>query len=806
MIIRASWSQGISLATPTGGEVSALPAVIYDESRRYHRRPRRLGVESVERPSGSPLAGVGAIRLRRRQSSLVLVALGVANVAMRARWHEVEDGVLWAARVEGVTAVEVLPESAGEAAGIQAGRRAVAVNGAPVRIAGGRRRASAPGHEGTRLAYTLLRLGIAARRSRSRSRRRRAAARCISCSPPSGSSRCWSARRCALRRPRDQATLHFFWLCVAFFGAFTFSFNGPFDRLDWVFYWGDAVAHGAAAAAAAALHAGVSRAAAVGARRPRPTGAGLPLLYLPALVLGRGARRRDRAARRRTGRCSRARSRLLDRARAGLPVRLRRRGARRAGAGVPRDHVADRRGGSCAGSRGARRSASARSRSATRCRGRSASIRRWRCSSPPFRSASCRWPSRRRSSATGCGTSKSSSSAAWPTPRSSAPASRSTSRCASWSASCSPNDADPHNWIVALLATTVVVLLAQPVKEAVQNALDRVFYRDRYDYRRALVGVRARSEQRPRRRPPQPAAGRAHRRDAGRRSDGADARRRAARATSGRSATSGFAQPVPRLSRDVVVHGAARCRPHRRARRSDRGRAVRGRGSRVLARCQGIYYFVPCVFEGVAIAVLALGRKETDEPFNSEDLALLTAVAGQVATAIENGRLYRQLHLKAEELGRMREFNENILESLDDGLVVFDADERIVRWNQRARELLRRDARRRDRPRRSTTSSTRRSSRRCARRAAENPHGATLFRVPLTGRERHGRRAPRLLVNATAVPLQSAGGARGVGRDASCSSRTSPIACASRSSCRFPRRWRRSACWRPASRTRSTRR
>jgi hypothetical protein len=45
------------------------------------------------------------------------------------------------------------------------------------------------------------------------------------------------------------------------------------------------------------------------------------------------------------------------------------------------------------------------------------------------------------------------------------------------------NDADPRNWIMALLATVIVVLLAQPVKEAVQNALDRVFYRDRYDYR-----------------------------------------------------------------------------------------------------------------------------------------------------------------------------------------------------------------------------------------------------------------------------------------------------------------------------------
>src|SRR4029079_17752108 len=48
-------------------------------------------------------------------------------------------------------------------------------------------------------------------------------------------------------------------------------------------------------------------------------------------------------------------------------------------------------------------------------------------------------------------------------------------------------EADQHTRIIALLATMVVVLLAQPVKEAVQNTLDRVFYRDRYDYRRALV-------------------------------------------------------------------------------------------------------------------------------------------------------------------------------------------------------------------------------------------------------------------------------------------------------------------------------
>ncbi len=134
--------------------------------------------------------------------------------------------------------------------------------------------------------------------------------------------------------------------------------------------------------------------------------------------------------------------------------------------------------------------------------------------------------------------------------------------------------------------------------------------------------------------------------------------------------------------------------------------------------------------------------------------ALLTAVAGQVATAIENGRLYRQLHLKAEELGRMREFNENILESLDDGLVVFDVDERIVRWNRALESFY---------------GVTRQAAVGrllgdifdapfvAALRAArqDHPYGATLYRAPM---ESHGADRARLLVNATEVPLQNASG------------------------------------------------
>ena len=58
-----------------------------------------------------------------------------------------------------------------------------------------------------------------------------------------------------------------------------------------------------------------------------------------------------------------------------------------------------------------------------------------------------------------------------------------------------------------------------------------------------------------------------------------------------------------------------------------------------------------------------------------------------MATALENARLYRQLHVKALELDRLRAFNENILESLDDGLLVVDLDDRIVRWNRALEQL-----------------------------------------------------------------------------------------------------------------------
>ncbi len=297
-------------------------------------------------------------------------------------------------------------------------------------------------------------------------------------------------------------------------------------------------------------------------------------------------------------------------------------------------------------------------------------------------------------------------------------------------------DADEHNWIVAALATLVIVLLARPVKDAVQDALDRLFYRDRYDYRRALVAFARDLNS-------DLDVVRLSQRLVTRIVETLVVDRMALMLADERHGDFrtigdfGFTQPVPRLPRSSSFIARLDA-GHTVALDDPIAAALFAAEDVEFWRDAGIYYFVPCVFEGGAIAVLALGRKDSDEPFNSEDLALLTAVAGQVATAIENGRLYRQLHLKAEELGRMREFNDNILESLDDGLAVFDADERIVRWN-RALENFYGVTRAPTRSAaRSPRCSTRRLSRRCVPRAASSPRGATLFK-----RAADGRAAPR---------------------------------------------------------------
>ena len=125
-------------------------------------------------------------------------------------------------------------------------------------------------------------------------------------------------------------------------------------------------------------------------------------------------------------------------------------------------------------------------------------------------------------------------------------------------------------------------------------------------------------------------------------------------------------------------------------------------------------YYFPCRVKGELIAILGVGRKDGFEPLNSEEVDLLQALAGQAATAFMNGRLYHSLREKADELQGLTEYNENILESMDSGILVLDLEGRIVRWNRAMEALYGASARRGPRPHAWTTSSRPRSWRPCA--------------------------------------------------------------------------------------------
>ena len=681
-----------------------------------------------------------------------LICLAAANVVVRANWNEVVDGVLWADRPEGITAVEVGAGEAGDVAGIEVGDLLLAIDDVPIESVDDVVVALHSGQPGARLTYALLRLG-------------RAQLFDVTLLPvPTGPTPVYFVlvaigvftllvgASVRLRRPGNQATLHFFWLSVAFFGMFAFSFSGRLDRLDWVFYWADAIS--TLVLAPMFVHfALVFPERAPGWVRDRLGRLLLPLVYAPAVALGLAQA---------SALAGDASSAVFT---AGVEAVWRLEFAYLAVciiAGLTLMILTLRRVPSVTSKRQLR----------------------WivwgaLLGGLPF-AVGYAFPW-----AFGFDTAPYVDLTAIPLsliPLAFASAivryrlrdveviiKRGLVYTAAASAILAiylvlqqlatavfrEETSGGHDSVIALLATAVVVLVASPVKNAIQSMLDRVYYRDRYDYRRALVGFA---------------------RDL---NSDLNLDRLAERLVTRITETLVIEHTVLMLAPPGQEVGSV-FRPFHAAgprvpadwpaleRTSSIGGRLVGRHTVMLDepasarrhpdtevafwRNKGILYFVPCVSEEGTIAVLALGAKSSGEPLSSEDVALLAAVAGQVATAIENGRLYTQLQVSASEVDRVRKFNENIIESLNDGLVVLDLEDRVLRWNaalERVYGVTHAAAVGEPLTDLFDPSFTARLD--DARR--EQSEGTTLYRVPLASRHDGDRR--QLLVNVAVAPLRT---------------------------------------------------
>jgi PAS domain S-box-containing protein len=89
---------------------------------------------------------------------------------------------------------------------------------------------------------------------------------------------------------------------------------------------------------------------------------------------------------------------------------------------------------------------------------------------------------------------------------------------------------------------------------------------------------------------------------------------------------------------------------------------------------------VPLKVKDTVIGVLQVLDTEPDR-FGDGDLALVEPLASAAAVAIDNARLY-------QEADRLRAYNENIVQSMEEGILMADAEGRITFVNRRTAELL----------------------------------------------------------------------------------------------------------------------
>ena len=241
-----------------------------------------------------------------------------------------------------------------------------------------------------------------------------------------------------------------------------------------------------------------------------------------------------------------------------------------------------------------------------------------------------------------------------------------------------------HNWqpssgpVGLILAVVVTALLFDPVRKWIQDRVDQFFYRTRYDYRRTLLEF---------------------------------GRELGSETNLGTLLSS----LIDRLSRTLAVDRMAVFlageRPEQFVLAKSFGLSATGNidlsflsaprpeqaghlffenthqvpreapaAQQAIARLD-LNYYIPCLALQKTVAVLGLGKTAQGDFLSSEDMELLETLGGYLGIAIQNSRLYASLQQKAAEYERLKDFNENIVESINVGVMALDMEDRIESWN-----------------------------------------------------------------------------------------------------------------------------
>ena len=231
-----------------------------------------------------------------------------------------------------------------------------------------------------------------------------------------------------------------------------------------------------------------------------------------------------------------------------------------------------------------------------------------------------------------------------------------------------------------MLAIVVTALLFDPVRKWVQERIDRFFYHTRYDYRKTLVEFgRELSSETDLDKMLTSVVDRLSRTllvdrmavfiSAGETPSKFVSAKSFGMAHLGSADLSFLDAPRPELEAGHLFFENTHQVPRETAAAQE-----------AIARLD-LNYYIPCRAQKRPVAFLGLGKTVEGDFLTTEDIELLETVAGYMGIAIQNARLYASLEQKVAEYERLKDFNENIVESINVGVLAVDLADRIESWN-----------------------------------------------------------------------------------------------------------------------------
>ena len=247
--------------------------------------------------------------------------------------------------------------------------------------------------------------------------------------------------------------------------------------------------------------------------------------------------------------------------------------------------------------------------------------------------------------------------------------------------------AQTSGFVAGVIAIVIAAFLFEPFRVGIQARLDRFFYRDRLDYRRTLIefGRTLTNEVRL-----DPMLGSVMDRISQTLlvdrlaifvADSADPEKiRLARSMGVR-----LSEPL-----DLTFLAPSQSKYESGPLFFESPRAARDVSDTLRRTLEqlDLNYFIPCRIREHTVAVLGLGKTVDGDFLSSEDVELVQTIAGYVAIALDNSQLYSSLEQKAVEVARLKDFSENIVESLNVGVLAVDLEGSIEAWNSRMEQLI----------------------------------------------------------------------------------------------------------------------